>query len=42
MFPIELPCSETLSLFRREYYEVFSARLDFELERPKPCGPAVN
>ena len=41
-FPIEVPCSEPLSLWRREYYDVFSTRLDLESDLVNPVGPAVN
>jgi hypothetical protein len=40
--PMELPYSEALSLFLRLYYDVFSARFEREIDRPKPWGPAVN
>ena len=36
------PGSETLSEFLREYCDRFSARLEREIERAKPDGPAVN
>lgn len=41
--PIDkLPYSDKLSLFRLEYQDVFSAKLDRETDLPKPWGPAVN
>jgi len=36
------PWSEALSELRREYYDRFSARFDFEIDLANPCGPAVN